>query len=350
MNKQLEAFGAPAGRYPATVLRTELLEPALPNRRRAKPYPWRLRLIVKAHQTGTELVVDRDLAADGEDAYALTPARRKTLRAFAERLGLKGTGPAEEIVAALLGLAQHDVTAHVRPGKFALMVTLYRATGASNGALAAAAGETHERLPDPEAQLRERTAVAQGAHEMLMTGLHHANRGLALVSDACWRLRQGEGWVALGYDTVSGYLASPEVSLSRAQFYAHADIWQVYVVDGGCDERRLCAPSKLEVPLAAIKAGTVTADEAIADCEALGLRDLRAKYRGEDDEPSGGGDDPDPSGRLDFPLACRACGVLIADEDGVVRSAGIVYENFRWPEAWSHDQVLAAVAAAKAIT
>lgn len=348
MSKQLEAFGAPAGRYPATVVRTELLEPGYATRRRAKPLAWRLRLVVKAHQTGTELVVDRDLAAEGEDPYALTSSRRKTLRAFAERLGVRGEGPAEEIVAALLRLAGHDVTAHVRPGKFALLVTLHREAAATNGTLAAAAGEHHEQLDDPEAQLRERTVQAQGAHEMLITGLHHAHRGLALVSDACWRLRQGEGWVALGYDSVSAYLASPEVSLSRAQFYAHADIWQVYVVDGGCDERRLCAPSKLEVPLPAIKDGQVTAEEALADCEALGLRDLRAKYRG-DEEDSGGGAATDPHPGLDYPLACRACGVLIADEDGVVKSEGIVYESFRWPEAWSHDQVLAAVAAAGSV-
>ena len=69
------------------------------------------------------------------------------------------------------------------------------------------------------------------------------------------------------------------------------------MLEGGADPQALQAggPSKLVVPIPAIKAGEVTVTEALEDVEALGLRDLREKYQGEKDEKSGR---PDKLARL----------------------------------------------------
>jgi hypothetical protein len=60
-----------------------------------------------------------------------------------------------------------------------------------------------------------------------------------------------------------------------------AQIWERYVLDGGVDPQQLAVahPSKLKIPLRAIGANEVTVEEAMADVETLGARDLREKYQ-----------------------------------------------------------------------
>lgn len=336
----MEAFGLPSGRYEARVTETTLLEPA-------RKHGWRIRINATVDRNGKEVLAFRDLAGDGADPYKLTSGRRKTLREFAARLGVQSEGPTEEIVAAILGIQGRRVTAHLRPGPMGMVVTLHQAEQLPDPVEGPLAGEVLDRV-DPnqvEPAYREQTLTAQGAHEQLLAGLRHAHRGLALASQACWRLRQDEGWVALGYDSIGQYLASPEVAMAKSTFYGLADIWEQYVEEGGVDHTRLCAPSKLEVPLPAIKAGDVTAEEAIADAEVLGLRDLREKYRGDDDGGSSSGSSGSSS-RVQFPFECPGCS-LVVESPEAVNQAGVVYEGHRWPEGWSSEQVLAAVAAAK---
>lgn len=336
MSVQMERFGLPAGRYVVQLAAVDLLRPA-------RRHGWRLRLTATVLRNGKDVLVFRDLARNGGDPYAVTGQSRKTLRAFAARLGAQDHGPVEEIVAGIRGLAGGQCMAHVRDGKMGMTVMLYRSDPPEHTEKAIA-GEVLDAMPPVEPEYRQRTLDAQGAHEQLLAGLHHANRGLALASEAAWRLRRDDGWVALGFDSIGQYLASPEVSMSRSTFYALADIWECYVVKGGQDYQRLVAPSKLEVPLPALREGEVTAGEALADAEALGLRDLRAKYRGEKHER----DDGSPAGGLKvrFPAVCVACGVVIADESGVRSGDGIVFGGHRWPEGWSHEQILAATTAA----
>jgi hypothetical protein len=339
--RTLEDFGLPAGRYPATIQEVAVIGPE-----RGKP--WRMRITAKVERNGAEVMVFRPLGR-GADPYELTAGQHNGLIGFATQFGWQRNGgsPAEELVAFVKGLVGTRVTAHVRQGLQGLAVAFYGMHEDVEHDRRAVAGEVLDKLPTVEPEYRERTLHAQHAHEQLLAGLGHAHRGLALAAEACWCLHREEGWVALGYRNISHYLASPELAMSRSQFYAFADMWQTYVVDGGVEGKRLCAPSKLEIPLPALKAGKVTATEALADAEALGLRDLRAKYRGDRDdarEEEGDGRSA-KSGRPDFPLPCPACGVLI-ESASEVNAEGIVYEGHRWPAAWTNEQVLAAVQAA----
>lgn len=338
MSKVMENFGLPAGRYPAVVEKVDVVQSG----RKKEEKKWQLRLAVAVERNGKTVLEFRPLG--GDEPYALSKSQRDGLRTMAERLGVQHTGPAEEIVAAIEALQGARVTAYVRPTKMGMAVTCSK----NGDEPEVVSGDVLDRMPDAEPAYRQKTLDAQGAHEQLLAGLHHAHRGLALAAEACWRLREDEGWVALGYDSISNYLASPEVAMARSTFYSLADIWEQYVEEGGIDRQRLCAPSKLEVPLPAIKAGDVTAEEAISDAEALGLRDLRAKYRDDDDEDGSSSSSSSRGTRVEFPIGCRSCGSVIEDETGAIAD-GIVYRDHRWPADWEHEQVVAAVAAAEEV-
>ncbi len=59
-----------------------------------------------------------------------------------------------------------------------------------------------------------------------------------------------------------------------------AQIWELYVLDGGISPLSLAvaSPSKFAIPMRALGANEVTVEEALADVETLGARDLREKY------------------------------------------------------------------------
>lgn len=296
----MEAFGLPPGRYDATVERVEV-------DRNGKSGHHFLDIICRVQRNGKRVIESRKMGR--ADAYDLSEGQRKALKALAKRIGAQDSGPAEEIVASIRERQGSTVSARIRPNPMGgLSVTVFGTQPET------VSGEVLDRMPAHEPEYTERTRDAQGAHEQLLTGLHHANRGLALAASACHRLRLDEGWTALGYDSLGQYLASPEIAMSRSQFYALADIWEQYIEQGQVDERRLVAPSKLEVPLAALKAGDITVDEAIEDAETLGLRDLRQKYRGEK-EASGRPERP-PS----FPFACTHCGSMLESTDDIAEA------------------------------
>ena len=301
MNVLMDEFGLPAGRYPAKIEGIELLEP----KRRIRH--WRLKITLTVLRNGKQTYVFKKLAArDAADPYELTPGRSKSLRKLAGQLKLKTDGPVEDVIAAIRTLVNHEVSARVRPSPTGLAVQLFAADDGHDQKVLA--GEVLDTLP--EVIYTQRTQEAHNAHEQLVTGLRQASHALHLVCQACWQLRQEEGWLALGYDSLREYLASPEISLSRTAFYTNADIWQHYVETGALEPTRLVAPSKLEVPLPALKTGAISAEEAASDAEALGLRDLRRKYRGEPEQQ-------ERKHKIELPCVCKACGTVIEDEEAV---------------------------------
>lgn len=302
MSTQMDQLGLPPGRYTATLEQIGITG-------RGKK---QLALKGRLERTGA-VVVESHTIGEAGDPYALSRGQRKVLRETAERLGVTGTGPAETIIAALKGLKGQQVRAYVRPSPMGVVCSFSRNGDEPQDAVS---GEVLDRLPDNEPEFSERTERAQTAHEQLLTGLRHANAGLALAAQACHSLRLEEGWSALGYDSMSQYLADPEIGMSRTTFYNLADIWEQYVVRGGQDQRLLCSPTKLEIPLPALKAGEVTPEEALTDAQTLGQRDLRIKYRGEHD-PTG---EPQPI-KVELPVGCAHCGAELRGDDDFMRKA-----------------------------
>ena len=292
MTTEMDTFGLPQGRYDATLEAVEV--------ERGGKGSWHLDLVARVHKNNKRAIESRKMGK--ADAYELSDSQRKSLRNLAKRIGAQDFGPPEEIVASIKAMTGETLRAYVRPNPLGgIATTLY----ATNGKSEVVSGEVLDRLPKVEPEYRPETQDAQGAHEQFLTGLNHMNRGAALAAEAAHKLRLNEGWKLLGYDSLSQYLADPDIAMGRTQFYSLADIWEQYIEQGGIDPIRLCAPSKLEVPLPALKAGDVTVEEAVEDAETLGLRDLRVKYRGE----------PEPSGRPErptsYPFACAHCGSLI---------------------------------------
>jgi hypothetical protein len=125
------------------------------------------------------------------------------------------------------------------------------------------------------------TNVAQDQYNRLLEGLSATRLALSAVAQACHDISRDKSWTDLGYESLSEFLASPEITLTRSNFFTMAQIWELYVLDGGVDPQQLAVahPSKLAIPLRAIGANEVTFAEAIADVETLGARDLREKYQ-----------------------------------------------------------------------
>jgi hypothetical protein len=133
---------------------------------------------------------------------------------------------------------------------------------------------------------------AFAADQQFRQGLTDIRRGLVEAARGAYALRETAGWLALGASSLNEYLAAPEITVSRAEFYRLADIWESYVLNGGVDplELREAAESKLEVPLPALKKGLVEAEEAVGDAVGMTRKEMRDKYKtllGDDPHSSG---------------------------------------------------------------
>lgn len=290
LSAQLKAIGD--GALPPGVHQVELVEVAVIQRKRDDQ--WVLRLIGRT--AGDRYVLtSRKLAKGGEDPFLLPAARTATLDAHLRGLGADARTVADQ-VAWLGDQVGQPFSAKVhRDPSGAMRATFTAATGVAFGNDEAAMttdGEVRHSASPPA-----RKVDAHDAHQRLVFGIKASHLALSSVAQACHEIHEQQAWSELGYDTLSEYLASPEIGMSRSAFYDLCAIWEKYVLEGGADPQALSAggPSKLVVPIPAIKAGEVTVVEALEDVEALGLRDLREKYQGEKDEKSGR---PDKLARL----------------------------------------------------
>jgi hypothetical protein len=104
------------------------------------------------------------------------------------------------------------------------------------------------------------------------------------------------GWTALGYETLTDWLADPEIGMARSSFFRLVQSYRELVV-----RRQLPAGdlaeydvTKVQIVLPKVKAGSVKLADALADVRDLGSRDLRTKYMRRPDpadleEPDDGG-------------------------------------------------------------
>jgi hypothetical protein len=121
--------------------------------------------------------------------------------------------------------------------------------------------------------------LAHNAHHKVVEGQRGVRLSLALMAEGCHLLYQQGGWKHLGYETLSEYLAAPEIEISRTDFYRMVEIWSAYVLNGGVEPQTLqgAGPSKLEVPLPALTAGVVSAEQAVADASTMTRRPGRSR-------------------------------------------------------------------------
>ena len=134
-------------------------------------------------------------------------------------------------------------------------------------------------------------------------------------------------WSYLGYETLDEFLAQPELGVKRATFFRMTKLWRDLVVTKQLpiETLRELEPSKLREVTPAIMRGEVKPDDAFDDVNGLSFRDIRTKYRPE--EQAKHGQKPDDSEPLDASaepqrVQCTACGSWVTadqlqeDSDG----------------------------------
>lgn len=218
----------------------------------------------------------RRLAKEGDDPFALTPGQEKGLRDFASRLNLSGHEP-EEIIAALKDAVGAEVSVTVKHTPHSKSCRHEAPRGvkiSSNAGTLTLAGE----VIDPE--------VGYSSHQKLVVALTGTRLALTAVCEACYEVRRDRSYSSLGFSTLEEYLASPEISMSRSEFFLAAKIHETFILEAGVEPERLAvaSPSKLDVVIPKVSSGEVEVEKALDDVEALGIKDLRALYRGTEEE------------------------------------------------------------------
>lgn len=340
----------PKGTYEATLIESTIV-------RRKDGGGFVIRLVARTDRLGVYLSSWRGLSSDAFDPFSLTDGQVKSLRKFAVGMGIAVPAPASEIVGALVGMYGKPVMARVVHTPIGIQCTFFR-EGEQNGhafsstfRVAGQVVQVNGHLVDGSGEVvsvEGRARDAYVAHAQLLSGLGEVRQGLVRAAEGCFRLSEQEGWLALGYETLSEYLASPEITISRAEFYRLADIWQSYVLDGGVEPALLlgAGSSKLEVPLPALKQGLVDAERAAADATSLTRRDLRERYRGlmGGDEDSASGDESEPveSRRRDVEtdddLQRQRDAIHPDDSDYVGRGPFDGDELVTWAENYGHPE------------
>ena len=218
---------------------------------------------------GRQLREMRRLGADPDDAFVLDQTANRKWVEWGQRMGVNETD-ARGVFNALHQLQGHRFTARV--------TKTAHSTTTQHRAFEDVVFATGGQALTTEGELV--TNVAQDQYNRLLEGLNATRLALSVVCQACHELSRDKSWTELGYESLAEFLASPEITLTRTQFFSMAQIWERYVLDGGVDPRDLAVahPSKLAIPLRALGANEVSVAEALADVKTLGARDLREKY------------------------------------------------------------------------
>jgi len=218
---------------------------------------------------GRQLREMRRLGADPDDAFVLDQAANRKWVEWGQRMGVNETD-ARGVFNALHQLQGHRFTARV--------TKTAHSTTVQHRAFEDVVFATGGQALTTEGEIV--TNVAQDQYNRLLEGLNATRLALSVVCQACHELSRDKSWTDLGYESLAEFLASPEITLTRSNFFRMAQIWELYVLDGGVDPRQLAVagPSKFAIPLRALGANEVSVEEALADVETLGARDLREKY------------------------------------------------------------------------
>jgi hypothetical protein len=136
---------------------------------------------------------------------------------------------------------------------------------------------------------------AHRTEQKIIAAISKTKEGFWEMAEQVYEFEHDVGWKALGYDTLNEWLAQPEIGVKRRQYFRMAKMWKELVVLRKVPTSALLPLdyTKVDVVLPRIADGTVTLQEGLDDVEALGVRDLRDKYYGEQEE---GTEDQDRAG------------------------------------------------------
>jgi hypothetical protein len=137
--------------------------------------------------------------------------------------------------------------------------------------------ELERVIAEHDQELAARAAELDRKMIEALAAIRHCWVELAGYLYEFWRI---SGWAALGYSSPGEWLAQSNIELSRSQAYRLAQAYREFVVYHGIDPERLgrVDVSKAQLALPAVRSGQVEPERAVADAEALSLRDLKQRY------------------------------------------------------------------------
>lgn len=267
LSRQLAAVES--GAVPAGIHHAELIEVSVRKRKTGDGY--RLHLLSRLSGGGV-CRETRQLARSGDDALVLTNSQKAGLRDFASRFNIDASEPAE-IVRELQEAVGSEVSVTVKHTPHSKSCRHEAPQGVRLSSSAGTLTLVGEVL-DPE--------NAHTSHTKLLVALTGTRLALTAVCEACYEVRRDRSYASLGYSTLEEYLASPEISMGRSEFFLSAKIHEQFILEHGIEPARLAvaSPGKLDIVLPKVSSGEVEVEKALDDVEALGIKDLRAIYRG----------------------------------------------------------------------
>ncbi|CAB4197833.1 hypothetical protein UFOVP1313_34 [uncultured Caudovirales phage] len=133
-------------------------------------------------------------------------------------------------------------------------------------------------LSPQEAELRAEECYK--LDQEIKAGLRTGRESMWDVARALYEFDSMNAWTGLGYDSLTHWLADPELGMSRAHYYKLVGVYHELAVLRQVDVSRLkqIEPVKLQIVLPSVKSGKVQLEDALDDAQALGRRDLRDRY------------------------------------------------------------------------
>jgi hypothetical protein len=121
----------------------------------------------------------------------------------------------------------------------------------------------------------------------IQLGVRSIRAAWVLLAERLYEFHRDDAWQVLGFDSFNEWLAAPEIDLGYRQTMRLIEAYREMTIERGIsrDSLELAEITKVAVVLPAVKAGTVSAQDALADAQTLSRTDLEEKYRG---DPSAG--------------------------------------------------------------
>lgn len=138
-------------------------------------------------------------------------------------------------------------------------------------------------IPAQELSPEETQAAAEAAYvlqERVKEGMAAGRQALWVLASALYEFEETAGWLALGFEKKTDWLADADIQLTRRTYNRLVHAWRTLVVQRQLTPADLAGldVSKVEIVLPRVETGEVKLDVALDDVKSLGARDLREAY------------------------------------------------------------------------
>jgi hypothetical protein len=150
-------------------------------------------------------------------------------------------------------------------------------------------------MPHPAATDQEVVEHAAEVEAEIRRSRVNQRVGWVALASVLYEFDRDNLWEPLGYESLTEWLAGPEVELTRKAFRDHVRVWRELVVERGVGAEHLFGAefTKVRDALPFITSGKADARAVLADAAALTRSDLIEKYGGDPNAPLAAEDEPE---------------------------------------------------------